>query len=58
VITGDNRRTAEAIARKLGIDEVDSEVLPEGKVETVRRLKTGWRMWAMVSMTAPAPAAA
>jgi len=39
MISGDNRGTAEAIARKLGIDEVVAEVLPEGKVETIRRLK-------------------
>jgi len=39
MITGDNRRTAEAVARKLGIDEVIAEVLPEGKVDAVNRLK-------------------
>ncbi|MBY4949471.1 heavy metal translocating P-type ATPase [Cupriavidus respiraculi] len=39
MITGDNMRTAQAIARQLGIDEVVAEVLPEGKVEAVRRLK-------------------
>lgn len=39
MITGDNARTAGAIARQLGIDEVVAEVPPEGKVEAVRRLK-------------------
>lgn len=39
MITGDNARTAQAIAARLGIDEVVAEVLPDGKVETIRRLK-------------------
>ena len=39
MITGDNARTARAIAARLGIDEVIAEVLPEGKVEAVRRLR-------------------
>ena len=39
MITGDNARTARAIAMRLGIDEVVAEVLPDGKVEAVRRLK-------------------
>ncbi|RSE89973.1 heavy metal translocating P-type ATPase [Achromobacter denitrificans] len=39
MITGDNRRTGQAIARQLGIDEVVAEVLPDGKVEAVQRLK-------------------
>lgn len=39
MVTGDNARTAQAIARQLGIDEVIAEVLPEGKVKAVQTLK-------------------
>ena len=48
MITGDNRRTAEAIGRKLGIDEVIAEVLPDGKVDAVKRLAANGRKVAFV----------
>jgi P-type Cu+ transporter len=48
MITGDNRATAEAIARILGIDEVAAEVLPGGKVDAVKRLRQGGRGVAFV----------
>jgi len=39
MLTGDNRRTAQAIGRQVGIDQVISDVLPQGKEEVVRKLK-------------------
>lgn len=47
MLTGDNRRTAEAIAHQLGITEVDADVLPERKHEIVRRLRAEGRIVAM-----------
>jgi P-type E1-E2 ATPase len=41
MITGDNERTAKAIAARLGIDEVVAEVLPTGKAEVVKLLQVG-----------------
>jgi len=47
MLTGDSRTTAEAVARKLGIDEFESEVLPAKKVEVVKRLQAEGRIVAM-----------
>jgi len=47
VLTGDNRRTAEAVARKLSIDDVQAEVLPEQKAQAVKRLQGAGRTVAM-----------
>ncbi|HEX4742893.1 MAG TPA: heavy metal translocating P-type ATPase [Caulobacteraceae bacterium] len=61
MITGDNRRTAAAIARTLGVEEVVAEVLPQGKVEAIRRLRGEGRHVAFVGdgiNDAPALAAA
>jgi P-type E1-E2 ATPase len=48
MVTGDNRKTAEAIARELGIDTVLAEVLPQNKAETVRSLQNEGRRVAFV----------
>ncbi|MER7719982.1 heavy metal translocating P-type ATPase [Streptomyces flaveolus] len=48
LLTGDNRRVAESVARSVGIDEVIAEVLPEDKVDAVRRLQAEGRTVAMV----------
>ncbi|WP_421870820.1 heavy metal translocating P-type ATPase [Pararhizobium sp.] len=48
MITGDNARTAKAIASRLGIDEVVAEVLPDGKVDAVRRLRASYGKIAFV----------
>ncbi|MBD3335212.1 MAG: heavy metal translocating P-type ATPase [Candidatus Eisenbacteria bacterium] len=48
MLTGDNRRTAEAVARASGIDDVLAEVLPQDKAETIRRLQSEGHTVAMV----------
>ncbi len=47
MLTGDNRMTAEVVARKLGIDEVRAEVLPDQKAEVVAELQAEGRVVAM-----------
>ncbi|MBL8544646.1 MAG: heavy metal translocating P-type ATPase [Hyphomonadaceae bacterium] len=61
MLTGDNRTTADAVARKLGLDQVEAEVLPQDKSEIVARLKREGRVVAMAGdgvNDAPALAAA
>jgi Cu+-exporting ATPase len=61
MLTGDNRTTAQAVAKTLGIDEIEAEVLPERKSEVVQRLRKEGRRVAMVGdgvNDAPALAAA
>src|SRR3546814_7713127 len=61
MLTGDNRVTAEAIARRLGIDDVEADVLPDQKSAVVQRLREEVRIVAMAGdgvNDAPAPAAA
>jgi Cu+-exporting ATPase len=61
MLTGDNRKTAEAVARKLGIEEIEAEILPQDKGKVVERLRKEGRIVAMVGdgvNDAPALAAA
>ncbi len=48
MLTGDNKRTAKAIAKRLGIDRILSEVLPKDKANEIKRLQNGGRVVGMV----------
>jgi Cu+-exporting ATPase len=47
MLTGDSRATAEAVANKLGIDQIQAELLPDQKVEAVKQLQADGRIVAM-----------
>jgi Cu+-exporting ATPase len=48
MLTGDNRTTADVVAKKLGIDKVEAEVLPDQKLDVIKRLQQQGRSVAMV----------
>ncbi len=48
MLTGDNQRTADSVARQLGVDRVHAELLPEDKVSVIRRLQRQYQTVAMV----------
>jgi ATPase, P-type (transporting), HAD superfamily, subfamily IC len=61
MLTGDHRRTAEAVARQVGVDEVHAELLPEDKLQRIQALRRRYGTVAMVGdgiNDAPALAAA
>ena len=54
MLTGDNRTTARAVAAKLGIDDVEAEVLPDRKADAVARLQArrdAWSLWRATAST-------
>ncbi|MBD1874230.1 heavy metal translocating P-type ATPase [Nodosilinea sp. FACHB-131] len=48
MLTGDNARTAQSIAQQIGVDQVHAELLPEDKVDVIRRLQKQYQTVAMV----------
>ncbi len=48
MLTGDNARTAQSIAQQIGVDQVHAELLPEDKVDVIRRLQRQYQTVAMV----------
>ncbi len=48
MLTGDNRKTAEAIGRQVNVDQIFAEVLPDGKIDQIKLLQSQKRIVAMV----------
>lgn len=53
MLTGDNQKTAQAVSRRFGLDQVFAGVLPDQKVDVIRRLQTEGKIVAILVIIEP-----